>query len=160
MRITIAAIGNMKAGPERDLADRYSSRLAKAAPALGMELSGIRHFPESKARDAATRKREEAKSIKSVIGDSSRLIVFDERGKAVTSSEFSKYIGAWRDEGARDLICIIGGADGLDDELRSMAGRVVSFGAMTLPHQLVRVLVLEQIYRAVTILSGHPYHRE
>lgn len=150
----------MKAGPERELADRYAGRLEKAAPALGMEFTGVRHFPESKSRDAATRKRDEAKSIKSVIGDSARLIVFDERGKAVTSADFAKHIGSWRDEGARDLVCLIGGADGLDDELRSMAGRVVSFGSMTLPHQLVRVLVLEQLYRAITILSGHPYHRE
>ena len=150
----------MKAGPERELADRYAQRLEKTAPSLGMEFSGIRQFAESRAKDAATRKRDEAKSLKSAMGQQSRLLVFDERGKPLSSAEFAGQIARWRDEGARELCCLIGGADGLDDTLRAEAGRIVSFGAMTLPHQIVRVLVLEQLYRAVTILSGHPYHRE
>ena len=150
----------MKAGPERELADRYAQRLEKTAPSLGMEFSGIRQFAESRAKDAATRKRDEAKSLRSAMGQQSRLLVFDERGKPLSSAEFAGQIARWRDEGARELCCLIGGADGLDDTLRAEAGRIVSFGAMTLPHQLVRVLVLEQLYRAVTILSGHPYHRE
>ena len=150
----------MKAGPERELADRYAQRLEKTAPSLGMEFSGIRQFAESRAKDAATRKRDEAKSLRSAMGQQSRLLVFDERGKPLSSAEFAGQIARWRDEGARGLCCLIGGADGLDDTLRAEAGRIVSFGAMTLPHQIVRVLVLEQLYRAVTILSGHPYHRE
>ena len=150
----------MKAGPERELADRYAQRLEKTAPSLGMEFSGIRQFAESRAKDAATRKRDEAKSLRSAMGQQSRLLVFDERGKPLSSAEFAGQIARWRDEGARELCCLIGGADGLDDTLRAEAGRIVSFGAMTLPHQIVRVLVLEQLYRAVTILSGHPYHRE
>ena len=150
----------MKAGPERELADRYAQRLEKTAPSLGMEFSGIRQFAESRAKDAATRKRDEAKSLSSAMGQQSRLLVFDERGKPLSSAEFAGQIARWRDEGARELCCLIGGADGLDDTLRAEAGRIVSFGAMTLPHQIVRVLVLEQLYRAVTILSGHPYHRE
>mgnify|MGYP003401873878 FL=1 len=150
----------MKAGPERELADRYAQRLEKTAPSLGMEFSGIRQLAESRAKDAATRKRDEAKSLRSAMGQQSRLLVFDERGKPLSSAEFAGQIARWRDEGARELCCLIGGADGLDDTLRAEAGRIVSFGAMTLPHQIVRVLVLEQLYRAVTILSGHPYHRE
>lgn len=156
----LAAIGQMKAGPERELAHRYAGRLEKTAPSLGMEFTGIRQFPESRARDAASRKRDEVKSLRSAVSHQSRLFVFDERGKPLTSAEFADQIARWRDESARELVCIIGGADGLDDTLRADAGRIVSFGAMTLPHQLVRVLVLEQLYRAVTILSGHPYHRE
>ena len=150
----------MKAGPERELADRYAQRLEKTAPSLGMEFSGIRQFAESRAKDAATRKRDEAKSLRSAMGQQSRLLVFDERGKPLSSAEFAGQIARWRDEGARELCCLIGGADGLDATLRAEAGRIVSFGAMSLPHQIVRVLVLEQLYRAVTILSGHPYHRE
>ena len=160
MRILLAAIGQMKAGPERELADRYAGRLEKTAPSLGMEFAGIRQFPESRARDAVSRKRDEAKSLKSAYGETARILFFDERGKPLTSAEFAAQIARWRDDGARELICVIGGADGLDDSLRAEAGRIVSFGAMTLPHQIVRVLVLEQLYRAVTILSGHPYHRE
>lgn len=150
----------MKAGPERELADRYAQRLEKTAPSLGLEFTGIRQFPESRAKDAVTRKRDEAKSLKSALAPAARVLVFDEGGKPLTSVEFAGQIGRWRDEGAREVSCIIGGADGLDESLKAEAGRIVAFGAMTLPHQLVRVLVLEQLYRAVTILSGHPYHRE
>ena len=87
------------------------------------------------------------------MGQQSRLLVFDERGKPLTSAEFANQIARWRDEGVRELCCVIGGADGLDDTLRAEAGRIVSFGAMTLPHQIVRVLVLEQLYRAQQILA-------
>lgn len=150
----------MKAGPERELADRYAQRLEKSAPAMGMEFTGTRQFPESRARDPELRKREEAKALGSLVGQQTRLLVFDERGKPLSSAEFAGQIGRWRDEGVRDLVCVIGGADGLDEALRTRAGRIISFGSMTMPHLIVRVLVLEQLYRAVTILSGHPYHRE
>lgn len=150
----------MKTGPERELADRYAGRLQKTAPSVGLEFSGIRQSAESRARDAATRKRDEAKALLAGAAETARTLLFDERGKPLTSPEFAEMIGRWRDEGAREMVAVIGGADGLDDGLREKAGRIVSFGAMTIPHQLVRVLALEQFYRAVTILSGHPYHRE
>lgn len=160
MRITLAAIGQMKSGPERELADRYLDRFMKIAPSAGLEFRGVRQAPESRARDVASRKREEAKALIGADGGSARLLLFDERGKPLTSPEFAALIGSWRDEGAKTMLALIGGADGLDEDLRSQAGRIVSFGAMTLPHQLVRVLAAEQLYRAATILTGHPYHRE
>ena len=150
----------MKSGPERELVDRYLDRFGKIAPLVGLEFRGVHQTPESRSRDALTRKREEAKCLLGNEGDTARLLLFDERGKPLTSPEFAALIGRWRDDGAKTMLALIGGADGLDETLRSRADRVVSFGAMTLPHQLVRVLAAEQLYRAATILSGHPYHRE
>lgn len=150
----------MKSGPERELVDRYADRFSKIAPSLGMEFRGVLQSSESKARDAETRKREEAKMLLGYSDAPARLLVFDERGKPISSEEFAQLIGRWRDEGARTLSILIGGADGLHDSIRDKADRIVSFGGMTMPHQLVRVSVCEQLYRAATILSGHPYHRQ
>ncbi len=160
MRISLAVIGQMKSGPERELVDRYLDRFSKVAPSVGLEFRGVRETPESRSRDVQTRKREEAKSLIGNEGDTARLLLFDERGKPLTSTDFAALIGRWRDDGAKTMLALIGGADGLDEALRDRADRIVSFGAMTLPHQLVRVLAAEQLYRAATILSGHPYHRE
>lgn len=160
MRISIAVIGQMKNGPERELVDRYLDRFGKIAPSVGLELRGVQQTAESRSRDAPTRKREEARHLLGADADSARILLFDERGKPLTSPEFAAMIGRWRDDGAKTMLMLIGGADGLDESLRNRADRIVSFGSMTLPHQLVRVLAAEQLYRAATILSGHPYHRE
>ncbi|MGL4490276.1 MAG: 23S rRNA (pseudouridine(1915)-N(3))-methyltransferase RlmH [Rhizobiaceae bacterium] len=160
MRVSLNVIGQMKSGPERELVDRYADRFMKIAPTLGMEFRAIAQTSESKARDTETRKREEAKALLPDNDLPSRIIAFDERGKPISSDEFAALIGKWRDEGARTLSLLIGGADGLHESIRERADRIVSFGAMTMPHQLVRVAVCEQLYRAATILSGHPYHRQ
>ena len=158
MRITLAAIGQMKSGPERELVDRYADRFAKIAPSIGLEFKGISQSGESRARDAETRKREEAKFL--TDGEPAKLIALDERGKPISSQEFANLIARLRDGGAKTLTFAIGGADGLHESVRERADRIISFGAMTMPHQLVRVCAVEQLYRAATILSGHPYHRE
>ena len=88
-----------------------------------------------------------------------RLILFDERVKALASEAFAERLGAWKDAGEDAATFVIGGPDGLDPDLRAEADLVLSFGTMTWPHQLVRVMALEQLYRAMTILAGHPYHR-
>ncbi len=160
MRISLSAIGQMKSGPERVLADRYFDRFGKIAPSIGLEFRGVSQTGESKARDGDTRKREEAKVLLSGIDENTKLFLFDERGKPLTSQDFANAIGKLRDDGAKSLAFMIGGADGLHENLRGRADRIISFGAMTMPHQLVRVLAGEQLYRAATILSGHPYHRE
>lgn len=148
----------MKSGPERDLVDRYADRFAKIAPSLGLEFKGIVQAGESRARDAETRKREEARFL--TDGDPARLIALDERGKPLSSQDFANLIARFRDDGAKSLTLVIGGADGLHESVRERADRVISFGAMTMPHQLVRICASEQLYRAATILSGHPYHRQ
>ncbi|WJH41614.1 23S rRNA (pseudouridine(1915)-N(3))-methyltransferase RlmH [Aliirhizobium terrae] len=159
MRITLFAVGRLKAGPEKDLASRYLDRFAKAGPAIGLELAKLVEVQESRASNPETRKREEAAALEKALPEGAALILLDERGKALDSQAFSDVIGRYRDNGKRDMMLAIGGADGLDPDLRSRADLVLNLGTMTWPHQLVRILIAEQLYRAVTILSGHPYHR-
>lgn len=159
MRVSIFAVGRLKAGPERDLADRYLDRFAKAGPAMGLELGKVIEIAESKAQNAATRKREEAGALERRLNETTQLILLDERGKSLGSEEFARLLGNLRDSGRRDLIFAIGGPDGHDPAVAQHAGTMLSFGKMTWPHQMVRVMLAEQLYRAVTILSGHPYHR-
>ncbi len=159
MRITLFAVGRLKAGPEKDLASRYLDRFAKAGPAVGLELAKLVEVQESRASNADTRKREEAGALEKALPEGAILVLLDERGKTLDSQAFSDAIGRYRDNGKRDLMLAIGGADGLDPELRAKADLVLNLGTMTWPHQLVRILIAEQLYRTVTILSGHPYHR-
>ena len=159
MRIGLFAVGRLKSGPEKDLVARYLDRFAKAGPAVGLEFTRVAEVAESRASNAETRKREEAAMLLKSLADGSILILLDERGKALDSEAFSELIGRYRDNGKRDLMLAIGGADGLDPDLSSRADVVLNLGSMTWPHQLVRILIAEQLYRTVTILSGHPYHR-
>ncbi len=159
MRITLFAVGRLKTGPEKDLASRYLDRFAKAGPAVGLELAKLVEIQESRASNADTRKREEASALEKATPECAILVLLDERGKTLDSQAFSDAIGRYRDNGKRDMMLAIGGADGLDPELRGKADLVLNLGTMTWPHQLVRILIAEQLYRAVTILSGHPYHR-
>ncbi len=161
MKISVFAVGRMKAGPEKELADRYFDRFAKSGPALGLEFSGLVEIPESRAQSAAERKREETDRLRQHLAQASdaALILLDERGKSIASEDFAARIGALRDGGRRSAVIAIGGPDGHDPALRETAALVLSFGAQTWPHQMVRIMLGEQLYRAATILSGHPYHR-
>jgi len=159
MRISLFAVGRLKAGPEKELASRYLDRFAKAGPAIGLEFARLTEVPESKASNAETRKREEAAALEKALPDGALLVLLDERGKSLDSGGFADAIGRFRDGGKRDLMIAIGGADGLDPALRPKAAAILNLGSMTWPHQLVRILIAEQLYRCVTILSGHPYHR-
>ncbi|MBD9374531.1 23S rRNA (pseudouridine(1915)-N(3))-methyltransferase RlmH [Rhizobium sp. ARZ01] len=159
MRIGLFAVGRLKAGPERDLAARYFDRFAKSGPPIGLEFGKLVEVAESRASNPETRKREEAALLEKALPADAVLILLDERGKALGSEDFAGLIGRWRDSGKRDLMVAIGGADGLDPALHARADATLCLGKMTWPHQLVRILIAEQLYRATTILSGHPYHR-
>jgi 23S rRNA (pseudouridine1915-N3)-methyltransferase len=159
MRLTLFVVGRLKAGPEKELVSRYLDRFAKAGPAIGLELAKVVEVPESRAANAETRKREEASALERALPDGAVLILLDERGRTLDSQAFSDMLGRHRDGGKRDVMLAIGGADGLDPDLRAKADFVLNLGTMTWPHQIVRILIAEQLYRAVTILSGHPYHR-
>ena len=111
------------------------------------------------AATAELRKKDEAGQLARILPDGAALILLDERGKTPDSPGFADLLARLRDEGRRDLVIAIGGADGLDPDLHGQADAVISFGRMTWPHQLVRIMAAEQLYRAVTILAGHPYHR-
>ena len=159
MRIAIIAIGKLKQGPERELALRYHDRFEETGRKLGFRGLSIHEISESRARDAPTRIAEEAASIAALIPERAAIIAMDERGDNIDSATLAKTLGRWRDESVTDTIFMIGGADGLSPELQRKAKMRIAFGAATWPHQMVRVMVLEQVYRSATILAGHPYHR-
>ena len=159
MRLIVIAIGRLKHGPERELAERYRARFDDTGRKLGFRGLEIHEIPESRARDAATRTTEEAAAISAQIPEKSVLVALDERGDSIDSAAFARHLGRWRDESVTNTIFAIGGADGLSPDLRRKAKLKLAFGAATWPHQIVRVMLLEQMYRAATILAGHPYHR-
>lgn len=119
----------------------------------------MREFDESRAQRPQDRKLEEAKTLRAALGATAAFIACDETGKNLSSSDFAAHLGNVRDAGVATLGLVIGGPDGLDPTFRTEARIAIAFGAMTWPHQLARVLAAEQIYRAMTILTGHPYHR-
>jgi 23S rRNA (pseudouridine1915-N3)-methyltransferase len=159
MRLTIISIGRLKQGPERELAERYRERFDDIGRKLGFRGIEIHEIAESRARDPATRMSEEATAMVAALPEKSSLVALDERGDNIDSAAFARLLGRWRDEQVANGVFAIGGADGLSPELRRKAQLRMAFGAATWPHQMVRVMLLEQIYRAATILSGHPYHR-
>ncbi len=159
MRITIAIIGKLKSGPERELVERYLERFSHLARGLNFEPARVLESAESQLRRTEERQAEEARFFHSNIDEKTFVIALDERGKQLTSPDFANIFAKQRDSGRADITLLIGGPDGFDASVRSRADLVLSFGAMTIPHQLVHVLLTEQLYRAATILSNHPYHR-
>jgi 23S rRNA (pseudouridine1915-N3)-methyltransferase len=159
VRLLIGAVGRLKAGPERELAERYRERLDAIGRGLALGPLSIVEIDESRARRPEDRRADEAERLVKAIGDAT-LVVLDETGRALDSPTFAARLGRWRDDGVATLAFLIGGADGHDPAILSRASLVLSFGAMTWPHQIARLLLAEQLYRAATILAGHPYHRE
>jgi 23S rRNA (pseudouridine1915-N3)-methyltransferase len=159
VRIALLCVGRLKAGPERELFDRYLKRLSECARGVGIAGVDLREIEESRARRPEDRREEEAAAILATLPAGSMLIALDERGASPSSSEWAAEIGRARDASRPAYAVAVGGADGLSPSLREKADRMIGFGAMTWPHQLVRVMAGEQLYRAMTILGGHPYHR-
>jgi 23S rRNA (pseudouridine1915-N3)-methyltransferase len=159
MRLVVAAIGRLKDGPERELAERFRKRAAQSGRNIGFRDVDVVEVHESRAQDVGKRMIEESIALTSIIPDRAITIILDERGESLDSATLASRLGRWRDDGRPATIFIIGGDDGLAPALRDKASLKLAFGAATWPHQLVRVMLLEQIYRAISILSGHPYHR-
>ncbi|MEN5082050.1 23S rRNA (pseudouridine(1915)-N(3))-methyltransferase RlmH [Bosea sp. TWI1241] len=159
MRLGLIAVGRLKDGPERDLCSRYHERGLGLARGLGFSGPDIVELAESRARRPEERQREEARLIGERLPASGLVIALDERGRSLDSEAFANRLAAARDAGTPTATLVIGGADGLAQEIRERAGLVLCFGALTMPHQIVRALALEQLYRAMTIMSRHPYHR-
>jgi 23S rRNA (pseudouridine1915-N3)-methyltransferase len=159
MRILVAAVGRLKRGPEQDLAERYRERAVKSGRGIGVRSVEIIEIAESRAREAQRRMLEESIALANIIPKDAATVLLDPRGEALDSSGFTKRLRGWND-GGRNVAFVIGGPDGLAPTLSDQADLHLAFGALTWPHQLVRIMLLEQIYRATTILSGHPYHRE
>jgi 23S rRNA (pseudouridine1915-N3)-methyltransferase len=160
MRIVVAAVGRLKPGPDRELAKRYRDRAAKAGNALGLRGPDVIEVKESRAREAGRRIIEETVALLATLPGGAIKVVLDSCGQNASSDCFAQRIRGWRDRGGQAVCFIIGGADGLAAGLLGEADMIIAFGAATWPHQLVRIMLMEQIYRMTTILSGHPYHRD
>ena len=159
MRLMLISVGRLKAGPERELFERYFNRLKESVRAAGVAGADVYEIHESRARRPEDRRFEEAAAILALTPPGAALVVLDERGSSLTSDALAEDLGKARDSSRPGYAIVIGGPDGLGASVREKADRVVAFGAMTWPHQLVRIMACEQLYRAVTILCGHPYHR-
>src|SRR5438270_484412 len=159
MRIVVAAVGKLKRGPEQELAERYRERAVKSGRGIGLRALDVIEIADSRARDAQRRMMEESIALANLIPKDAATVLLDPSGESLDSSAFAKRLRGWND-GGRDVAFVIGGPDGLGPTLSKQADLRLAFGTLTWPHQFVRIMLLEQIYRAVTILSGHPYHRD
>lgn len=151
MQISVIAVGRLRPGPEKDLVDTYSNRIKWPLSFIEVE--------ERRPIKGPERMRVEAELITKALPANATIIALDERGRDLNSPEFAKVIEGFGDAGANHIAFIIGGADGLQADLRERAKRKICFGRMTWPHMMVRAMLTEQIYRAGCILSGHPYHK-
>ncbi len=159
MRILVLAIGRLKQGAEADLCERYRKRALQAGRNIGLRDVEIIEIKESRARETEKRMLEESIALANVIPDGAAVVLLDERGDNLASASIAELIRLKRSADCPALAFVVGGPDGIAQSLRSKASATLAFGPATWPHQLVRIMLLEQVYRAVTILSGHPYHR-
>ena len=159
MRIVVAAVGRLKRGPETELSERYRKRAAQTGRQLGLRDVEIIEIRESRAEDANKRMLEESIALANVIPQGAAVVLLDARGENIDSPSLAARLAQWRAADRPAVAFLIGGPDGLAPSLREKAESRLSFGAATWPHQLVRVMLLEQLYRAATLLAGHPYHR-
>jgi 23S rRNA (pseudouridine1915-N3)-methyltransferase len=160
MRLIVAAVGRLKDGAERELLERYRNRFGELGKRLGLNPVTWHELSESRGATAAKRCAEEGAALLKLARDADSIIALDERGKTMTSRAFAQLLGKIRDGGAGTLAILVGGPDGLAPDVREAAHAKLSLGAMTLPHGLARIVLAEQLYRAATILAGHPYHRD
>jgi 23S rRNA (pseudouridine1915-N3)-methyltransferase len=157
MRIIIAAVGRFgasrgKVGAEKYLFERYARRLSPPIT--------LKEVEEKRSLTPELLKKAEAEKLQAAVPAGAITIALDSRGKTLGSEPFAQRLQGWRDEGVSDLAFLIGGAEGLDKIITNQANLVLSLGPMTWPHMLARVMLIEQIYRAQCIMSGHPYHRD
>jgi 23S rRNA (pseudouridine1915-N3)-methyltransferase len=159
MDVVLAAVGKLKAGPERELCARYLERARKNGRGLGLRGFEVEEFPESRAARSSDRIAEEARVLLGRIGASGRAVCLDAKGDLLDSEALAALLSDNASASVKEMLFVIGGPDGLGKSVLARADRRISFGRLTWPHQIARVLLAEQLYRAGTILSGHPYHR-
>ncbi len=159
MRLLVLAVGHARATSEGALAEDFVGRARAFGKRLGFSGIAVEEVAVSKLREARARIAEEGERLASRIPPGAHVIFLDARGKGMTSEDFAEMLAAMRDAGAHDLVFLIGGPDGLDPGPVVKSSRSLAFGPQTWPHLLVRAMLCEQIYRALTIMGGHPYHR-
>lgn len=152
MKVRIVLVGRTERGFVAEGQAHYLERVQRQAPVEVVVL------PEAGKGDADYQRRVEGERILAALKPGERVVVLDERGRHLPSQAFAAQLGGWRDQGVRQVAFVIGGAYGMTDEVRARADLLLSLSAMTFPHQLVRVLFAEQLYRAFSILQGTGYH--
>ena len=153
MHIILSAIGKLKKNsPEYELMSEYFKRTKWSVE--------VKEYEEKKALTGEALKNAEADLLLSNIPEKAKVVVLDEHGDTLSSREFAGKLRTWQNNGSDTVAFLIGGADGHGKKVKDRANLTLSFGRMTLPHFLMRVVLAEQIYRAKTILDGHPYHRD
>lgn len=155
MRVHICAVGRLRSGPEATLIDDYTTRFNRTGRTHGLGPLSLLEVEDKKGGGMAA----EAALLERAVPKGALIVTMDERGKTLTSPEFSTKLSDWRDGGRQDVVFIIGGADGIDPNLRQKADFSISFGKMVWPHMMVRVMLAEQLYRAASIHARSPYHR-
>ncbi|MCB1476024.1 MAG: 23S rRNA (pseudouridine(1915)-N(3))-methyltransferase RlmH [Rhodobiaceae bacterium] len=160
MKISVLSVGRIGSGPEATLCEDYARRAAPLLRTLGMRGPDLAEMRESRRDNSTQRRDEEAEALLRRIPDGATIIALDEGGKQLASREFAGLIETAAAAGTAEIAFVIGGPDGHGDAVMKRANRTIAFGAMTWPHKLVRAALCEQIYRAATILAGHPYHRD
>lgn len=154
MKLTVAAIGRLARSPITEAIGDYSGRIDGLARRTRLGPLEVREIEDRSSKGAEV----EAALLLEVPAE--RRVALDERGRDMSSTDFAALLGRWRDDGVGSVAFLIGGADGHGAAVREAADRTLSFGRMTWPHALARLMLVEQLYRASTILAGHPYHRE
>lgn len=156
MKLRITAMGRLRSGPERDMLDDYIERCSATGRAIGL---GPLEETQIDNRSLNS-KTAESRALEDSLPQNCRLVLLDERGKALSSRQLAEKMGHWRDDGARETVFCIGGADGHDHSVLPKPDLMLAFGPAVWPHKLVRIMLAEQIYRATSILAGTPYHRD
>jgi 23S rRNA (pseudouridine1915-N3)-methyltransferase len=159
MRLLILAVGHARSTSEGALCDDFLERAAKMGRNMGFASVTLEEISVSKLRETKARMEDEVQRLAARVPDGAHVILLDARGKGMTSDDFAETLGLLRDAGTRDMTFVIGGPDGLAPLPGIRAGRSLAFGPQTWPHLMVRAMLSEQVYRALTILAGHPYHR-
>jgi 23S rRNA (pseudouridine1915-N3)-methyltransferase len=159
VRLALLCVGKLKEEAERQIVARYLERFRQTGAPLGLAAPEVIELSESRAPAAKERKAAEAAELRKRMAAGACVLALDERGATLASQDFARKLVGWRDEGVRNLAVVIGGPDGLDPDFVASAQAVLSLGRLTLPHGLARAVLAEQLYRAATILAGHPYHR-
>jgi 23S rRNA (pseudouridine1915-N3)-methyltransferase len=160
MRVEITAVGRMKPGPEKDLFDFFSKRFDATGRGVSLGPLTLSEVEEKRNLKRSELAEREGERILGTLSKGAKLVVLDERGRSLESTGFAEKLSAWRDESVPTCAFVIGGAGGLSNAVRERADLKLSFGHQTWPHMLARVMLSEQLYRAATILAGHPYHRD
>jgi 23S rRNA (pseudouridine1915-N3)-methyltransferase len=151
MRVAVVAVGKLKRSPLQAAFDDYTTRLTWPVT--------VHEITPSKGPTAAKRRAQEAEKLSQQTASAAVVVALDKEGRDLTSEALAAQIGDWQVSGRADVAFVIGGPDGLDDDMRRRADLILAFGEATWPHLLVRVMLAEQLYRAASILAGHPYHR-